>query len=701
MLDLVFLETPDYRTLIETSDRLLVVGRRGTGKSTLARELRKYWGNTEGASVVPIAPEEHQVIAVRPLVELFGAKFVRIRAGMRLIWRYALMMEVTRALSARTTFSTCPSFAELKEHIGHWGKRGASVLDRVRHLMREFVKQESSPEERIGDLPHYLQLEKVEAALSAACGKLPGAVIFLVDRLDEGYEPDDIGVGLVDGLVQAAIDLKTRIPIVRPTLFLRDNIFRAVQRFDPDYSRNIEGHVLRLHWDETSLFNFAAARLRIALRIDEESSTHVWNACTNDDLRGRDGFAKCLRLTLYRPRDLLALLNEALVHAYREARPRLALANIEATAQSISQNRLEDLKKEYSAMVPGLERYVGVFHDQNPERQAGEITASLEAVLLQGSSDPLVQQDFLILEDAKAVIRSLYSIGFLGVHDSPSARFLFCHDGRAPDREFEVGDRILVHPCYWMALNCGGAELNREQAEDIYDEYDIEVSSETPSIRNRRLLEVIGRLDSIPEGNEGQTAFEIWCHKAIRICFAKSLRNVDLKPNKLARLRRDIVGTNLGEHGAWKRIREDYQTRQVVFEVKNYRELDSSDYQQVQSYLSGEYGRIAFVVTRDDGIDLYKNRDVDWVRTLYASHKVLIIKLTGRYLVRLLHKLRNPQKHDAVDDAIHTLLDTYTRLYIDGQTSPAPADGRRLSRKKQRKLAAKQKKLSLVTDLSR
>jgi hypothetical protein len=36
MLRRAFLETADYRTLIETSDRPIVVGRRGTGKSALA-----------------------------------------------------------------------------------------------------------------------------------------------------------------------------------------------------------------------------------------------------------------------------------------------------------------------------------------------------------------------------------------------------------------------------------------------------------------------------------------------------------------------------------------------------------------------------------------------------------------------------------------------------------------------------------------
>lgn len=310
----------------------------------------------------------------------------------------------------------------------------------------------------------------------------------------------------------------------------------------------------------------------------------------------------------------------------------------------------------------------------------------------------MVQQDFLILEDAKSVIRSLYSVGFLGVKDTSTGRFIFCHDGRAPDREFSMGDTVLVHPCYWMALNATQHELAADQAEDIYDEYDIEVSSDTPTIRKQKIDVRISQLDQIQEGNEGDLDFESWCHKAIRICFAKSLRNVELKANKLARLRRDVVATNLGESGAWKRIREDYGTRQVTFEIKNYKGIAAADYQQVQSYLSGEYGRLAFIVTRDDTVDLFSNRDVEWVREMYLAHKVLIIKITGSFLRQQLHKLRNPVNHDYVDDAIHRLLDTYTRLYIAGQTTFEAIREKRLSRKKRRKLlAAQQAKRPIIS----
>ena len=232
-----------------------------------------------------------------------------------------------------------------------------------------------------------------------------------------------------------------------------------------------------------------------------------------------------------------------------------------------------------------------------------------------------------------------------------------------------------------MSLNCTPEDLEVRETEEIYDEYDIEVSSETPAIRNSKLKHLLEILENISLGVDGAKDFEAWCHKAIRICFAKGLRNVELKPNRNAKLQRDVVATNLGEGDAWRRIYEDYGTRQVIFEIKNKEFLSAEDYQQIVSYLSGDYGRLAFVVNRSHTVDLFKDRDVEWVREMYAAHKVLIIKLTGKFLSKQLMKLRNPQKHDAVDDSVHRLLDTYTRLYVSGEKKPQPGSRRRRGHK--------------------
>ena len=43
MLDSAFYETADYKALLESSDRCVIVGRRGTGKSALVYRLANHW----------------------------------------------------------------------------------------------------------------------------------------------------------------------------------------------------------------------------------------------------------------------------------------------------------------------------------------------------------------------------------------------------------------------------------------------------------------------------------------------------------------------------------------------------------------------------------------------------------------------------------------------------------------------------------
>jgi hypothetical protein len=152
-----------------------------------------------------------------------------------------------------------------------------------------------------------------------------------------------------------------------PNHFLRDNIFRSLSKEDPDYSRNIEGQVIRLHWDWAQLLMLSAKRMKVAFNLDIEKDQRVWDRCTADDLKGRSGFKRCLQFTLYRPRDLLSLLNEAFFSAFRESRETIINTDLEYAAKSISMARLEDLWKEYQKIFPSIQVITSAFRSIEPE----------------------------------------------------------------------------------------------------------------------------------------------------------------------------------------------------------------------------------------------------------------------------------------------------------------------------------------------
>lgn len=665
MLDVAFLETPDYRTLIEPpQDKTIIVGRRGTGKSALVYRLKKHWRDQAKTIVVSWSPEEDQVAGLRALTKYFGADFRLLRAGARVIWKYALLMEMLSVLSRHHKAKKSDQFAQVKVKVDAWSKCNYGVVERIKDALREVIDVSLDVESRVGNLARALQVRELENSLTEMLDDIGSRVYILVDKLDEGYEPDDIGVALIDGLAHASVDMNARYESAKTLIFLRDNMYRALSKRDPDFCRNIEGQTLRLHWDENDLFNLVASRLRVAFSLGQENSARVWDRCVASGLETKDGFRKCLRMTLYRPRDLLILLNDAFYGAGKQGRDRIVEADIVSTSRYISAHRLEDLKKEYEAIVPGVSLLVDAFKNASPELRVSDASTIVQSVLSSETYDPRIQQQFALYASPLDVMRSLYGIGFIGMRDSVAGNYVFCHDGRDPNRGFTDDTRLMIHPCYWMALNIERDGFTANEAEEIYDEYDIAVTSETSEQRNRRIGQLVSRLSEIPEGQEGWVDFEEWCFDAIRVAFAGALSNVEKKPNGAAKQKRDVVGTNHARPKAWKRIYEDYGVRTVLFEIKNYKGMGADEYRQVMSYLSGPYGQCGFLVCRDDEVELVKGKDLDWMRAMYVDKKVIVVKITAKWLASILHKIRSPQKHDAPDKALDSLLDIYCRRYL-------------------------------------
>lgn len=670
-----FYESADYRTLIESESKAIVVGRRGVGKSALFLRLTDYFKDADKVEVINFAPEEHEVQAFRPVARLFDDKFNLVRSASRLAFRYALMLELGSVLAGRFKFSQMQGANVVNQHLQAW-KASNGLLAKLRRLVEQIVSGVPDAESRIGALAERLRFSELEEALSSVMEGMKRKVVFLVDRLDEGYEPDNVGVAIVDGFLHAAIDLQDKLDGARCVVFLRDNIYRAVESMDQDFSRNLEQSVLRLHWDERGLLNFVANRIRLSGGASAEKSIRVWDSVTRGTLQGDNGFHQCLRLTLFRPRDLLLLLNDAFRNAASKQSYTIDQDDINASAKAISEHRLRDLEKEYSAHIPGLGALTKAFSNRLPSFSYSSARELIGEVLRSVQSDPRVAQQFELFEDETDALRSLYSVGFIGIREEGSSNFVFCHDGRKPDRDFSGDIKLMIHPCYWMALNLAPHEAEEATTSEIYDEYDVTVTSETPEQRSRAIGRLEFELKEIELGIAGASDFEKWCLKVVKVLFSSGLRNIELHPNKDNLQRRDVVGTNHGTTPFWNRVIQDYASRQVVFEVKNFCDMTRQEFRQMLSYLSQDYGNIGFIITRGDDVNLKKDKELAWVRELRNQHAKTVVILPAKFLIGLLYKVRNPAKHDAGEEALDKLLDTYVRTYF-GETAPRKATGRK------------------------
>lgn len=667
MLDKAFYEWQGYKSLIEADDRYVVVGRRGTGKSALTYKLMQ---NCEARKdfVIVVAPEEQDLIGLRAAAGKFGITVSRVRSAIKIGWRYALMMEIAAHLKKYYKTSSLITSSSLNLPLKEWETKGDSIIRRLRLTLNSVNLSNETPEESIAELSHRLKIDEISSALEKIISGLNKKIVILIDRLDEGYEPDDIGIGIVDGIIYGTEDLRTKLLNIKAVLLLRDNIFRAIQRADQDFSRNIEGNVFRLHWDIQELFYLVCNRIREGLHLDIESNTKLWNRVTEADLHGQAGFKKCLQLTLYRPRDIVSLLNNAFLNAKKQNREILILDDIKASAKHISEVRFDDLSKEYSSVFPSIGNLTKAFSGHNSKLSLADARNIVETFSRRKDLDAQTIQHFALLETADEILKALYSVGFIGLLDKASGNYIFCHDGRTKENTFSDIEWVLIHPCYWTALNITSDGLDTESAHEIYDEYEITLVSQSKEVRDQKIGRIIAELQHIEPGNADAHVFEDWCKRVLEIIFAGHLTNIQIRPNNNASSRRDIVATNEGIEGFWQRVLSDYKTRQVVFEIKNYEKISTDEYRQVHSYLGKEYGACAFLICRDKLKELSKGAELDAFRDFYTKDS-MIVKLTADFLVSILYKIRSPQKFDAADDMLKKHLDEHIRLYANGQTS--------------------------------
>jgi hypothetical protein len=312
------------------------------------------------------------------------------------------------------------------------------------------------------------------------------------------------------GLSLAIADLDESQSGIHGILFIRDNMFRALAHFDTDFSRHIEGHALRLHWDEDSLLQLVGSRLRIALDLgDVESFVRVWNRFTAGELQDRHGFESCLHNTLYRPRDILVLLNRAYVHASRQGRDRITKEDVESASTSISQDRFDDLLKEYDSVLPGLATFVKLFQSKPAISDLGSVVSLLDQAIAGDDYKDERSSDFALLGSGRQALYALYGVGFLGFRDKLRGGYTFCHDGSRSELDsLEATAETLVHPCYWKALSIDSEATPETVLIQVNDEYETKQMPDVKDLRTKQLGQIIAELGGVQLGKK-----EIRCSK--------------------------------------------------------------------------------------------------------------------------------------------------------------------------------------------
>jgi hypothetical protein len=619
----LFVETPAIRSARDvTSGRCFYIGRRGTGKTAITFYLReKYPKNS---------------IIVLPKLLSSGDAFLSYEWDKRVHQKpfNTLVSSFVRAL--------------LDEAVMEWKRQGLFTFrsSEESQLTRERRHIEHSEfdlrllnfiEEGFGHLKNannkeWLQFRNLPTKLAEEIDDECGTQqryqqLILIDRLDDEWDSSDKAVVLVIALMHACVEIRAATRSVMPIVFLRSNVFDRVRELDSEFSR-LETSLVSLDWTRELLRELIERRLNDGLISKYAVDGSTWKAFFQGD--PDDSQERVFTYCQYRPRDVLLYASTALGLAQSHQRAQIHAEDLEEARRSFSENRLKELGDEYADNYPQLLTVLTRFFGLGTEYTVGSIEDFIKKLIVDSEVKEECKTWIYNFTAPESFIELLYNIGFWG-QKQPTGR------ARFKSSEAENPGALTVRPDSTFAIHpsyVDGLQLQTRIITSLGQDVSLKTSGlivEVPesfstSSYRAKLEQMSEDLSTLPKGKPGAKQFEEIIGDIIRLCFFRSLSNVQPRVRDLnGTTIKDWVASNRATAGFWAIVREKYAATQVIWECKNYEELHADDFQQAAYYMNPQSGRFAIMACR--AAAPLPNHVFEHVRKVFAQTKGLLLIL--------------------------------------------------------------------------
>lgn len=314
--------TTDAVEDIQSGKILLVLGRKGSGKTALVRHFTGTEPETHGQ---PLSLRNYPWSTHAAMIDKGASETEAYVASWRLLIAIRLASMVVELGSSTHTDTLDGLRKFLNENFGTTRPEtkailstsklrvvGLSVGPQIAGVSLGSITFGDPTKEKVLGLELDSLANSVLGDVSTAVSELNIESLFLhFDELDQGLDSlDDVKKRMLVGLILAAREIKTS-PLLRanisPIVYLRTDIWEQISFSDKN--KITRGSTVRLSWNEKKLKELIESRLTSKL-----GSEVSWSDIEDDGkMRGSQGkLQHMLSRTLLRPRDVIQFLNEAL-----------------------------------------------------------------------------------------------------------------------------------------------------------------------------------------------------------------------------------------------------------------------------------------------------------------------------------------------------------------------------------------------------
>jgi hypothetical protein len=423
----------------------------------------------------------------------------------------------------------------------------------------------------------------------------------LIDRIDEAWDGSDKAVIFLMGLMHTCVQLSATCKSVRALLFLRENIFERVRRIDNEFAR-LETSVVSLDWTRELLLELVERRLQLPLNPKPPIGGTTWDCFFES---GPSARAMVFDYCQERPRDVLTYCSFAVETAQSRRHHQVTIEDLQAARRRFSESRFKDLSDEYSENFPTIGLVLSRFYGLGTEYTIAAITAFIQKLLVDEEVRKTCAGWIYGYAAPERFIELLYNIGFFGIRDDqdkPQYRSLGVKSPTPPPITQQA--HVVIHPSYVDALalhetviGALGDEIQLKGEGLVYD-----LPEATSLVDYQAALDnLLDDIKTLPSGNPGASQWEDLIGETIRLCFFRSLANVEPKVRDVSgSVIRDWMTSNVAQHGFWEMVRQRYNATQVIWECKNYADLEADDFHQALYYMTQAGGRFVIVVFRGE-----------------------------------------------------------------------------------------------------
>lgn len=592
----LFVSTPaTISALNKDNTNCFFIGRRGAGKTAITFEIKRRFSRT-----IHIIPQIFDLLKLPLDIKQFKDTRQRPFKSLMNAMIRGLIDEVIKSWieQKKFNFSKAPEIIRKERSLIENCDFDLRVLNLTEEILEAYTKE--------NDKLWLRQINRSKTLISevnqiSTNGSFD--YIILIDRLDESWDGSDSAVLCLMALMHASVYLISATNCIKPYVFIRENIYDRIRALDNEFSR-LETSIIFLDWTENKLTEFVERRL-VRPFTAKPKLGEAWGYFFEEGYE-KTTISSVMRLCQHRPRDILMLISHAVDSAVSNGNNKIKSEDLDTASKRYSTSRLKDLGDEFAENYPNIIHILESFFGLGNEYTVVAIEDFIQKLLVNQSIVKLCEEWIYNYTSPYSFIELFYGIGFFGIKRKKIVDYKESSKDSNTKPAFDSNSIFVIHPTYNEALNLRPILLTDLKEETILkSEGILEDLPETFQLDEYKitLQDTLDRLKKLDVGQEGAKEFEDIVGDVIRLCFFRSLTNVQPQERTLDGCSiRDWVASNRAPGGFWEVIRTKYGATQVVWECKNYTELSASAFHQVSYYLNDTLGNFAIIVFRGQEI---------------------------------------------------------------------------------------------------